>query len=61
MKRRREAFPYPSAAENATSDEQAVFLLQMHSVGYATEVAYGWEEAKKAIHAYVSQDSEEGV
>lgn len=53
MKRRREAFSGPSAFKAAVSDAQTDFHLQMRSAGYGTAVAYGWEEARDVINAYL--------
>ncbi len=54
MKRRRDAFPYPSTADRSVSDHQSDFQAQMVNAGYAAVVAFGWEEARTAIQSYLS-------
>lgn len=35
------------------SEKQEEWLADLHAQGYAVKVAYGWEEARKAIEAYL--------
>ena len=35
------------------TENQAIWLVRMEKSGYATKVAYGWEEAKKFILEYL--------
>lgn len=53
MKRPRVAFRSRREAETAVSSEQRTFGEDMLEAGYAWVVAYGFDEAKKVIEAYV--------
>ncbi|GLX85086.1 hypothetical protein tloyanaT_13380 [Thalassotalea loyana] len=39
----------------STSESQLIWLERMERVGYKTVLAYGWEQAKDAIEAYLKQ------
>jgi hypothetical protein len=54
MKRRREAFPGKAELGRAVKADQGAFMRQMDSVGYRTAVAYGWEEARVFVRAYIA-------
>lgn len=53
MKKERVAFRSRAEADGAVSDEQRIFGEDMLEAGYLWIVAYGFDEAKHVIEAYV--------
>lgn len=54
MKKPLAAFPSPSAAKAAFTDNQRAWQGRMAHVGYACAVCYGWMPAQATIIAYLS-------
>lgn len=55
LKRPLESFKNASSAKDAVTDAQRKWGSQMLGVGYAFEIAYGWEAARNAIIYYLGR------
>lgn len=53
MKKPISMFRSPSAARDAVTDEQRIWMMRMRYAGYAAAPTYGWDEARLLIVAYL--------
>ena len=58
MKKAIETFRSPSAARDAISDAQDMWILKMRHAGYAAAACFGWDEARRLICGYLGERSD---